>query len=265
MGTAIRQGTGSTAYNNVIWNVGAFGIYCDNNSSDSYLRLTYNNTIDVISGNAVHNSGGAQDVKNNIGPAAPASNIATSNAYFINEPARDYHLVAGSAPIDAGVNSGITLDVDGITRPQGTSWDIGAYEFAGGSPTPTPTATPTATATSTPRPTPTSTPTPTPTPTATATATPTPTLTPTPGQITLSARGYKVQGRQMVDLSWNGATSNNIDIYRNGVLIATVPNSPSFYTDHIGARGKGTDTYRDCDAGNQNCSNQVTVRFSGGG
>src|SRR6266513_559607 len=39
------------------------------------------------------------------------------------------------------------------------------------------------------------TPTPTPTPTATPTATPTPTPTPTPGQITLSARGYKVQGQ----------------------------------------------------------------------
>jgi len=95
--------------------------------------------------------------------------------------------------------------------------------------------------------------------------TPTATPTPTPGQITLSARGYKVQGQQTVDLSWNGAASNNIDIYRNGVLIGTVPNIPGFYTDHIGARGKGTYTYRVCEAGTQNCSNQVTVRFGGGG
>ena len=43
-----------------------------------------------------------------------------------------------------------------------------------------------------------------------------------------------------MDLSWNGATSNSIDIYRNGVLVATVPNIPGFYTDNIGARGKGT-------------------------
>jgi hypothetical protein len=122
--------------------------------------------------------------------------------------------------------------------------------FPTGAPTPTPTPTPTATPT----------PTPTPTPTATPTATP----TPTPGQITLSARGYKVQGQQRVDLSWNGATSNNIDIYRNGVLITTVPNIPGFYTDNIGVRGKGTYTYRVCDAGTQNCSNQVTVKFGGG-
>jgi hypothetical protein len=86
----------------------------------------------------------------------------------------------------------------------------------------------------------------------------------TPGQITLSARGYKVHGRQRVDLSWNGATSNSIDIYRNNVLIATVPNIPGFYTDNIGARGKGTYTYRVCGAGTQNCSNQVTVKFGGG-
>jgi hypothetical protein len=125
-------------------------------------------------------------------------------------------------------------------------------------------ATPTPTPTSTPTPTPTPTPTSTPTPTATPTATSTPTPTATPGQITLSARGYKVQGQQTVDLSWNGATSNNIDIYRNGVLFATVPNIPGFYTDHIGARGKGTYTYRVCGAGTQNCSSQVTVRFGGG-
>jgi hypothetical protein len=64
-----------------------------------------------------------------------------------------------------------------------------------------------------------------------------------------------------VDLSWNGTTSNNIDIYRNGVLIATVPNVPGFYADNIGARGKGTYIYRVCGAGTQTCSNQVTVRF----
>ena len=113
----------------------------------------------------------------------------------------------------------------------------------------------------TPTPTPSPTPTP-PTPTPTPTVTPTP--TPTPGQITLGARGYKVQGRQTVDLSWTGATSNSIDIYRNGMFTVTVPNIPGFYTDRIGARGGGTYTYRVCEAGTQHCSNEVTVRFGGG-
>jgi hypothetical protein len=48
------------------------------------------------------------------------------------------------------------------------------------------------------------------------------------------------------------------------VLIATVSNIPGFYTDNIGSRGKGTYTYRVCDAGTQHCSNQVTVKFGGG-
>ena len=113
-----------------------------------------------------------------------------------------------------------------------------------------------------PTPTPTVTPTPTPTPTATPTVTPTatPTPTPTPGQITLTARGYKVHGLQTVDLSWTGATSSSIDVYRNGLLVATVPNN-RLYTDHPNGRGHATYTYTVCEAGTGNCSNQVTVTF----
>jgi len=87
----------------------------------------------------------------------------------------------------------------------------------------------------------------------------TPTPTPTPG-ITLSARGYKVQGRQRVDLSWSGAASTNIDVYRDGVSIVTVPNN-GFYTDSIGARGHASYTYKVCEAGTSTCSNEVTVTF----
>ena len=72
-----------------------------------------------------------------------------------------------------------------------------------------------------------------------------------------------MHGLQTVDLFWNGASSANIDIYRNGVLIATVLNT-GFYTDHIGRNGRGTYTYRVCEAGTGNCSNQVTVTFGSG-
>jgi serine protease len=67
-------------------------------------------------------------------------------------------------------------------------------------------------------------------------------------------------GRNTVDLSWTGATSSNIDIYRNGVLITTVPNT-GFYTDRTGTTGRATLAYRVCEAGTGNCSSQVTVRF----
>jgi len=89
----------------------------------------------------------------------------------------------------------------------------------------------------------------------------TPTATPTPGQIILTASGHKVHGFDTVDLSWSGATSSMVDIYRNGVVIATVPSTPGAYTDNTGQKGRATFTYQVCEAGTQNCSNQVIVRF----
>ena len=66
-----------------------------------------------------------------------------------------------------------------------------------------------------------------------------------------------------MDLSWSGSNAANIDIYRDGVVIATVPNNGS-YKDFIGVRGGNARyTYKVCDAGAQNCSNEVTVRFGG--
>jgi hypothetical protein len=52
-------------------------------------------------------------------------------------PAQDLHLSAGSPAIDAGasVASG-TLDLDGISRPQGAQPDLGAYEFVPPAPPP---------------------------------------------------------------------------------------------------------------------------------
>jgi hypothetical protein len=75
----------------------------------------------------------------------------------------------------------------------------------------------------------------------------------------LSANGYKVQGRQRVDLTWSGHTSN-VDIYRDGMpLIQNV--SGASYTDIIGARGGGTYEYQVCETGTSVCTNIVTVVF----
>jgi hypothetical protein len=135
---------------------------------------------------------------------------------------------------------------------------IGKFRFPAASPTPTATATATATATVTPTATATATATvaPSPSPTATATAT----ATVTPAQITLSAQGYLVRGKRTADLSWSGATSNRVDVYRNGALIVTTRND-GFYTDKIGGPPPGTFTYQVCNASTQTCSNQATVTF----
>ena len=80
------------------------------------------------------------------------------------------------------------------------------------------------------------------------------------GGFTLSATGYKIRGVQHADLTWSGATSTNVDIYRNGALLTTTANDGA-HTDNIGLRGGGSHTYRVCDAGTSTCSNDATVTF----
>jgi N-acetylneuraminic acid mutarotase len=87
-----------------------------------------------------------------------------------------------------------------------------------------------------------------------------PTPTPTPAGITLSAAGRKVGGINTVLLTWSGATSANIDVYRNRALIVTTANDGS-YTDSTGDTGRARYTYRVCEAGTQTCSNNVRVSF----
>ena len=60
------------------------------------------------------------------------------NKIFVNPSAKDFHLKAGSPAIDRGINlsSYFTTDKDGISRPQGAGWDIGAYEYVQSAPPP---------------------------------------------------------------------------------------------------------------------------------
>jgi len=82
-----------------------------------------------------------------------------------------------------------------------------------------------------------------------------------PGEITLSAEGYKVQGRWRADLSWTtSGTFANVDVYRDGTVITTTQNDGS-YTDATNFRGGGSLTYKVCEAGTDACSNEVTVEF----
>jgi len=69
-----------------------------------------------------------------------------------------------------------------------------------------------------------------------------------------------VNGINTVRLTWSGATSANIDVFRNSVLITTVPNTGT-YTDSTGDTGRARYRYMVCEAGTQTCSNQVTVTF----
>jgi hypothetical protein len=57
-----------------------------------------------------------------------ATNI-TADPMFVDLVAPDLHLQTNSPAIDVGVNDGTRIDLDGVTRPQGNGFDIGAYEY----------------------------------------------------------------------------------------------------------------------------------------
>lgn len=78
--------------------------------------------------------------------------------------------------------------------------------------------------------------------------------------ISLTASGYKVRGVHHVDLSWSGATSTDVEIFRNSNSLITTANTGS-YTDSTENRGGATYTYAVCETESTTCSNDVTVIF----
>ena len=83
---------------------------------------------------------------------------------------------------------------------------------------------------------------------------------PPTGGIALNVRLYKVKGTRNADLTWNGASSTNVDVWRNGSVVTTTANDGA-YTDPIGGKGGGTFTYRICEAGTTTCSPEVSASF----
>jgi subtilisin len=86
------------------------------------------------------------------------------------------------------------------------------------------------------------------------------TVTSSSSSFTLSVTAYKIRGNKFADLTWSGATSSEVDIYRNGGKIITTANSGT-YTDGQLGKGGGSATYRVCEAETSVCSNSVTVNW----
>jgi len=95
---------------------------------------------------------------------------------------------------------------------------------------------------------------------ATATSSQLVTVTGPPGAISLSVRPYKVKSVKYADLTWAGATSTSVDVYRTGVRIVTGTPNDGDYTDRP-AKTVSSATYKVCEAGTTTCSNEVTVTW----
>ena len=129
---AIRLGTGSTAYNNVVYGVARdrAAILVNDNNRDGFTRFVYHNTLDTDVRHAVVVQSGNVDARNNIGPASLDFNLAFDAGYFVDAAGHDYHLVPGAAPVNAGTDltTMVPADKDGNQRSDGKP-DVGAYEL----------------------------------------------------------------------------------------------------------------------------------------
>jgi hypothetical protein len=75
-------------------------------------------------------SGAWANITDTVGVVISTTNV-TGNPMFVNPDVGDYHIGSTSEAIDMGVNAGITVDIDGESRPAGNGYDIGADEFWG--------------------------------------------------------------------------------------------------------------------------------------
>lgn len=89
--------------------------------------------------------------------------------------------------------------------------------------------------------------------------------------IALDVSGYKVRGRHHADLTWSGAGSGQVVIFRNGTDVAIRPNQAgdgvmNQWTHETTDNGSATWTYRVCEAdadgaASDTCSAEVSVRI----
>lgn len=146
--------------NNIITNIGSYAVFCDDRAGEitgSHVRiinntiltygldayLLYNQyTVNEFSNNLLTTPGSGHSLINTNGSGATytaTTNVtgALGSLGFVNTSIGDYHLNSGASAVDAGTNFssvGVTDDFDHTSRPQGTAYDVGAYERTASAP-----------------------------------------------------------------------------------------------------------------------------------
>lgn len=110
-GISLTDVTNAVIQNNIFFNLPGHIIYLQNSAVNGGRNLMFRND-----GRALQNSG-TYSHENDLWGVDPL---------FVSDT--DFHLSAGSPAIDAGLAVSVETDFDGIPRPQGAGYDIGAYE-----------------------------------------------------------------------------------------------------------------------------------------
>jgi len=138
--------TNMKAYNNVFASNGRDGIAIWQNIASAEIKnnIFYQNTHSAIL--LLGATGSGLVIDNNISYGNGQGNLTVQDSTigytstrwnhndprFVNAAAGDFHLQAGSPAIDAGLTeSAVPTDFEGVPRPQGAAYDIGAYEYGG--------------------------------------------------------------------------------------------------------------------------------------
>jgi hypothetical protein len=133
IGARVFFGRGVSVMNNIFSNNG-LAIYNDGTTTNGTAQCDYNDYYND-SGNFYY-SGGQISYASWKGLGYDAHSL-TGNPLYVNAPALNFNLQAGSPCINAGASqtAAFSTDLLGNARPSGSGWTIGAYQY-GAAPTP---------------------------------------------------------------------------------------------------------------------------------
>jgi parallel beta-helix repeat protein len=148
-GGLVVAGNNTVIYNNLVYNINANGTYSSGgqsaisvfsgNGNQIYNNTIVNNRATAIEINGVSNTqvsnnivyGNSAAITNGGSGTTLNTNLLGIDAQFVNPVGGDFHLKSGSPAIDSGTSlTSVTADIAGTPRPQGKTFDIGAYEYS---------------------------------------------------------------------------------------------------------------------------------------
>lgn len=136
----VRGGQGQFLHNTVAHNTGTYGVLAD---SGAVVALTNTILVSYTTGISV-SAGSTASLEGTLWGSGDWANVTdwdgdggiltgTVNVWgdpgFVNPAGGNYRIGPGSAALDAGVDAGVTIDIDGDARPANAGYDIGADEY----------------------------------------------------------------------------------------------------------------------------------------